>query len=70
MREPSVRWVNTTVAVWLFLSTLAIQHVWAGSMWNNLIVASVVFIASLAGPHGAQRWFAARGGSRPEQPAP
>ncbi len=47
---PTFRWVNTAAAVWLFFSTLAIVHMHSGTVWNNLIVAVVVFVISLVGP--------------------
>ncbi|HEX3764902.1 MAG TPA: SPW repeat protein [Kofleriaceae bacterium] len=47
LRMPWMRWVVTALAVWLFLSTLAIAEVNRGTPWNNLIVAVLVFLASL-----------------------
>ncbi len=44
---PGFRWVNTVLAVWLFFSTLAFPHHVGGTLWNNLIVAVVVFLLSL-----------------------
>jgi len=44
---PPIRWVNTAAAIWLFLSTLFINHDMPGTVWNNLIVAILVFILSL-----------------------
>lgn len=43
---PALRWVNTTLAMWLFLSTLVIHHASTETLWNNLIVAVVVFVVS------------------------
>lgn len=48
---PWMRWVETALAVWLFLSTLAMRNVTGGTLWNNLIVAMLVFLASLV-PEG------------------
>ncbi len=47
MAIPAFRWVNTALAVWLFLSTLFLPHQSAGTIWNNVIVAGVVFVLSL-----------------------
>ena len=52
MFAPSVRIVNTILAIWLFFSTLFIYHTSVGTVWNNLILAVVVFVLSLI-PSGA-----------------
>ncbi|HEU4611120.1 MAG TPA: hypothetical protein VFS15_03545 [Kofleriaceae bacterium] len=39
--------MNTALAIWLFFSTFAFPHVTSGTMWNNAIVAIIVFIVSL-----------------------
>ena len=52
MFAPPVRLVNTILAIWLFFSTLFIYHTSAATLWNNLIVAVVVFALSLI-PSGA-----------------
>jgi hypothetical protein len=55
---PWMRWVDTALAVWLFLSTLAMPGVTRGTLWNNLIVAVLVFLVSLM-PEGlfpTPRW--------------
>ena len=60
---PQTRWVNTALSVWLFFSTLVFAQGAPGTMWNNLIVALIVFLASLlpgglgpsAGSNGAGR---------------
>jgi hypothetical protein len=44
---PQARWCNTILAVWLFISTFAIRHVSTSTVWNNLIVAVLVFLLSL-----------------------
>jgi phosphoglycerol transferase MdoB-like AlkP superfamily enzyme len=49
MSQPSARWLNTLAAIWLFFATLAIFHTQSGTLWNNLIVAVVVFILSFVG---------------------
>jgi len=43
---PVVRWVNTAASVWLFIATLAVTHATYATMWNNLIVAVLVFLLS------------------------
>ncbi len=47
MRNAAVRWLNTALAVWLFISVWALPHDNAGTAWNNVIVAIVVFFVSL-----------------------
>jgi uncharacterized membrane protein len=47
MYAPPVRFVNTVLAIWLFFSSLGFVHQNAGTLWNNLILAVVVFIVSL-----------------------
>jgi hypothetical protein len=51
LRMPWMRWVDTGLAIWLFLSTLAISHTTRGTLWNNLIIALLVFLVSLV-PEG------------------
>ncbi len=61
MYMPQVRFINTVLAIWLFFATLAIAHSNPGTLWNNCIVAIVVFAMSLipssaaALPSGGQR---------------
>jgi hypothetical protein len=61
LRMPWMRWVDTALAIWLFLSTLAMSGATRGTLWNNLIVAALVFVASLVPegmfptPHGSIR---------------
>lgn len=52
---PSVRIINTILSIWLFFSTLFIYHTNAGTVWNNLIVAIVVFVLSLI-PSASTTW--------------
>ncbi len=52
MYLPPVRFLNTVFAIWLFFLTLAIGHSNPGTLWNNCIVAIVVFVMSLI-PSGA-----------------
>lgn len=51
LRMPWMRWVDTALAIWLFLSTLAIPGPSRATLWNNLIVALLVFLVSLV-PEG------------------
>lgn len=52
LRTPMMRFVNTALAVWLFFSTLGFFRVSGATLVNNVIVAAVIFIASLV-PSGA-----------------
>ncbi len=49
MSQPAARWLNTILAIWLFISVWALPHQNLATMWNNAIVAIVVFLASLVG---------------------
>lgn len=51
LRMPWMRWVETALAIWLFLSSLAMPGATRGTLWNNLIVAALVFLVSLV-PEG------------------
>src|SRR5262249_10539707 len=44
---PQARFINTVLAIWLFVSTLVIGDTHAAGIWNNCIVAIVVFALSL-----------------------
>lgn len=48
IRTLRAHYANTAAAVWLFFSTLAITHYSRATVWNNLIVAVLVFLLSLA----------------------
>lgn len=58
--QPFARWLNTLAAIWLFFATLAIFHTQAGTLWNNLIVAVVVFILSFVGGTMGERQVGVR----------
>jgi hypothetical protein len=47
MWRPAVRWANTALAAWLFLSTWLIPHLNVATVWNNLVLAMIVFVVSL-----------------------
>lgn len=48
MRVPEVRYLNTVLAVWLFISVWALPTINTATVWNNVIVAIAMFFASLA----------------------
>jgi hypothetical protein len=50
---PAVRFLNTALSVWLVFSTLSIFHLTGATLWNNLIVAAIIFIVSLVPRHAA-----------------
>ncbi len=50
MSTSTARWLNTALAIWLFISVWALPHDNLGTMWNNAIVAIVVFLVSLSAP--------------------
>ena len=51
MSIPALRYVNTALAIWLFISAFALPTQSQGTLWNNVLVAIRIFIASLiSGP--------------------
>ena len=60
MSTPTARWLNTILSIWLFISVWALPHHNLGTMWNNAIVAIVVFIASLVPGAGERPLTTAR----------
>ena len=44
---PPVRFLNTLLAIWLFISAWALPRYTVGTIWNNVIVAILIFIFSL-----------------------
>jgi hypothetical protein len=53
VREPSVRVINTALSIWLFVSTIFMGGHNPATLWNNIIVAFVVFVLSLTPTMGA-----------------
>jgi hypothetical protein len=47
MFVPPVRFANTVLSIWLFCATLAISHTQSATVWNDCIVAILVFVVSL-----------------------
>ena len=47
MFAPAVRFANTIFAIYLFVSAFGFFHENAGTIWNNVIVAVIVFVVSL-----------------------
>jgi hypothetical protein len=60
--DARLRYINTALAVWLFISVWALPGARPGTIWNNVIVAVVLFLSSLSMPAGA-------GGGRPLRPS-
>ena len=52
IRAPAARLANTTVAVWLLLSTLLMFDSSPATAWNNALVAAAVFLLSLVPNRG------------------
>lgn len=44
---PPARFLNTLLAIWLFISAWALPRLTVGTIWNNVIVAILIFIFSL-----------------------
>lgn len=51
LAAPPVKYINTALAIWLFISVWALPAEAAGTQWNNAIVAILVFLFSLV-PEG------------------
>ena len=47
MRVPAVRYLNSLLAVWLFVSAFTLPHLHRGTVWNNALVAVIMFFVSL-----------------------
>jgi hypothetical protein len=47
MGVPWVRYLNTLLAIWLFISAWALPSVSAGTIWNNVLVSIAIFVLSL-----------------------
>ncbi|HET6436660.1 MAG TPA: SPW repeat protein [Anaeromyxobacter sp.] len=60
MSTPQARWLNAALSIWLFLSVWALPHQNLGTMWNNALVAIVVFLLSLVPEGGPGRLAAGR----------
>jgi hypothetical protein len=43
----ALRYLNTALSVWLFVSAFALTTMARGTIWNNAIVAIVIFFLSL-----------------------
>jgi hypothetical protein len=61
---PDIRYVNTVLAIWLFISAFALPGHRLGTTWNSVLVAIAIFLVSLtptspAGSRMAQRRVAA-----------
>jgi hypothetical protein len=54
MSAPAFRWVNTVLAVWLFISSWALPHHNFWAMFNNAVVAFLVFEITLVSVVGEQ----------------
>jgi hypothetical protein len=50
---PQARFVDTLLAIWLFISAFALPSISPGTIWNNVIVAIVMFAVSLV-PSGTE----------------
>lgn len=48
---PPARFLDSALSLWLFFSTLVFFHLMGAALWNNVIVATIVFLASLVPGH-------------------
>jgi len=48
MRVPEARYLNTLLAVWLFISVWALPRVTLATQWNNALVAIGIMALSLS----------------------
>lgn len=49
LSNTSFRYVNTVAGIWLVLTAFAMPRAQIGTLWNNVIVGALVFLASLPG---------------------
>lgn len=54
MLVPAVRFANTALAVWLFISVWALPTQTSATAWNNVLVAIVMLFVSLYGPRAGR----------------
>ena len=47
MASPAVRYLNTLLAIWLFISAWALGRDRPGTVWNSVLVALAMFVISL-----------------------
>ena len=56
---PQARFFNTVLAIWLFISAFALSSAHhGGTIWNNAVVAILLFVTSLLPGTGARRTLA------------
>lgn len=55
MRTEAIRFINTAVSIWLFISALVLPTLAVGTAWNNAIVAIATFVLSLVGSYHVHR---------------
>jgi fructose-specific phosphotransferase system IIC component len=55
MAAPLLRYANTALAVWLFISPFVLPTIAAATMWNHIIVAVALFLASMVPEVAARR---------------
>ena len=48
LRVEQVRYLNTALPVWLFISAFVLPGTSRGTVWNNALVAIAIFVVSLA----------------------
>ncbi|HTO98407.1 MAG TPA: SPW repeat protein [Myxococcales bacterium] len=48
MRTEWMRYLNTALATWLFISAFVLPSTSRGTVWNNALVAVAIFVISLA----------------------
>lgn len=51
LAAPPVKYLNTALAIWLFISVWVLRGGVPGTQWNNAVVAILVFLFSLV-PEG------------------
>ena len=62
LRSELIRYVNTVVAIWLFISSWVLPVVSQATFWNNLLVAVAMFAISCSpGGRGRPMRWAGRG---------
>jgi hypothetical protein len=53
--DSRLRYINTALSVWLFISVWALPGARPATIWNNVLVAFVIFLSTLSTPAGSGR---------------
>ena len=49
LRIPPMRWLNTSVGVWVVIAGALLPHTSVGTIWNNILVGLLIVLVSVGG---------------------